>query len=352
MTAQPVEPLDELYAWPATPVLDPNQAAALLGARLQAAYDDLEAQRLRIATAATAGQSALVTSWLEDFQAGIQRLLAVSGDNVRAFLQQHLGYRYQQGAQDAAADDQMTWTVAHTAALTSLAIDTYSDFLARALEAARVSEVFVRVVREASSEEIPKIAAGGRTARQVAAQLERKLVGRYGIDHVTYRDGSRVQVRVYAEMVARTKSGVAYNSGSLNQWNQEGVAYVEVFDGAACGWRSHDDPDKANATVRPVTEAARYMLSHPNCRRGFGARPDVTTDAEAKAAKPSTTAEQRADQAAWEQQIARPQQSRSRAAQTRRARQEAQRIARLRGVRDPVQVGALIDEALQRRGLI
>lgn len=351
MTAQPAEPLDPRYAWPPTPVLDPDQAAALLAARLQAAYDDLEAQRLRVATAAALGQAALVSSWLEDFQEAITSFMETTAEQVQAFLALHLGYRYVEGATVAAGDGGFVWSMAHTEAMTSLAVDTYADFLARSLEAKRVSEVFVRVVREASSEEIPKIAMGGRTARQVARQLEAKLVGRYGVDTVTYANGARVPVGVYAEMVARTKSGVAYNSGSLNQWHQDGVGYVEVMDGAACGWSSHDDPDKANGTVRSVVDASGHMLSHPNCRRGFGARPDVTTDAEAKAAQPTTTVEQRTDQAAWEAQSVRPRASRSRAAQTRRAASQARRTARLRGVRDPVQVGALIDAALRDRGL-
>src|SRR5690606_17805055 len=111
--------------------------------------------------------------------------------------------------------------------------------LQRAEEAGRVSEAFVRAVRQASGEEIPKIAAGGRTARQVGDRLEKRLLTQYGVDTVVYRDGSRVEVKVWAAMAARTKSAVAYNSGSLNQWHQDGVTYVEVFDGAACGWSSH-----------------------------------------------------------------------------------------------------------------
>ncbi|MFF3919455.1 hypothetical protein ACFYZB_39715 [Streptomyces sp. NPDC001852] len=51
---------------------------------------------------------------------------------------------------------------------------------------------------------------------------------------------------------------------------------MEVFDGADCGWTSHKDPDKAGGTLRAVEKAAQWPISHPRCRRAFGARPDVT----------------------------------------------------------------------------
>lgn len=351
MSSQPAEPLDAGYEWPPLPILDPDQAARILAERLQAAYDDLEAQRLRIVAAAQLGQVRQVATWVEQFQEAISTFLERSAANVRAFLTLHLGPRYEQGAVEAQGGGDMSWNMAHTAALTSLAIDTYEDFLQRAQQAGQVSEAFARAVREAAGDEIPKIAAGGRTAVQVARQLEARLLTRYGVDHVLYSDGSKVPVRVYAEMAARTKSGVAFNSGSLNQWHQDGVTYVEVFDGAACGWGSHDDPDKANATVRTVLDAAGHMLGHPNCRRAFGARPDVTTPEQAAAAKPSTTAEQRADQAASEIRQAEAVSARARASQLRRAARQVKRQQRLLGADSPEQVGDIITRVLREQGL-
>lgn len=349
MSSQPAEPAGG-YRWPPQPILDVEEAARILAERLGEAYDDLEAQRLRLAAAAGAGATRQVAVWLEDFQAALAEFVETSTANVTAFLLLHLGPRYEQGAVEAAGGGSMTWTLAHTTALTSLAIDTYEDFLQRAEQAERVSEAFARAVRRAAAQEIPKIAAGGRTAVQVGRKLEERLVGQYGVNTVTYSDGSQVPVRVYTQMAARTKSGVAYNSGSLNEWNQAGVTYVEVFDGAQCGWTTHDDPDKANGTVRSVLDAAGHMLGHPNCRRGFGARPDVTTDAEAKAAEPSTTAEQRADQAAAE--LRQEEAVRVRAAVVRRARRAALREARATGSTDPETVGSILNRVLRERGIV
>jgi predicted ABC-type ATPase len=322
------EPSGSAYPWPPLPILDPDEAADALAERLGMAYDDLEAMRLRLQDAALAGADREeVGRWIVAFQTALARFLDDSAAHVQAFLTLHLGPRYQAGAVDAAGDPDLNWTLAHQAALTSLAVDTYQDFLQRALEARRVSEAFVRAIRKAAAEEIPKIAAGGRTAVQVGRQLEAQLTTRYGVDVVTYRNGAEVPVRVYAQMVARTKSAVAYNSGSLNEWAQEDVGYVEVFDGAACGWTDHDDEDKANGTVRSVLEASRHMLGHPNCRRAFGARPDITSDEEAANAEPSTTAEQREDQAQSERdQLVG---TTRRAAQRRRDRLAEKRAARL-----------------------
>ncbi len=44
-------------------------------------------------------------------------------------------------------------------------------------------------------------------------------------------------------------SAVAYNSGTLNGAWQAGAQGVQVFDGAACGWASHKDTDKATGML-------------------------------------------------------------------------------------------------------
>jgi hypothetical protein len=334
------------YEWPPLPVTDPEIAAQILAERLQAAWDDLEAERLRVLLSLTMGRKQLVDATLREYLAAIDAFLADVDGNVQRFLELHLGPRYQEGA-EVAVPGQFSWTSAHLAALTSLATDTYDDLLQRAREAERVSQAFVTAIRDAAATELPKIAAGGRTAVQVADRLEERLLTQYGITHVTYRDGSHVTVRHYVRMAARTKSAVAYNAGTLNAIYAAGGEWVEVFDGADCGWTSHLDLDKANGTIRHVNEAATYMIAHPQCTRGFGARFDVKTKADAKHAQPSTTAEQRADQKA----VAAERAAAPRPAVVRRARLTAQRQARQLGARDPEQVGSIIARILKERGL-
>lgn len=84
---------------------------------------------------------------------------------------------------------------------------------------------------------------------------------------------------VYVVTLATLKSAVAYNVGTRNRSREAGVQWMQVFDGAACGWTSRQAPDKAARTLRTVEDAATWPISHPRCGRAFGPRPDVTAEA-------------------------------------------------------------------------
>lgn len=274
------------YEWPPLPILDPEAAATILAERLHAAYDDLQAELERVlADPRTIHRRGLVEAWIKDFQAAIEAFKVNAAAEVQRFIDLHLVPRYVEGAETVLGGQPMTWTGAHETAVTSLALDTYDDFLQRSNEAGRASDEMVRIVREASRSELPKAATGARTAEQAADRLEEKIL-EAGLDHVVYRDGTEVPVRHYARMAARTKSAVAFNAGTLNELHALGVVYVEVFDGRDCGWRFHDDEDKASRSIRTVIEAASHPISHPNCRRAFGGRPDITTEEDAATAEP------------------------------------------------------------------
>lgn len=337
------------YGWPPLPVLDPDEAARLLAKRLQAAWDDLEAERIRVLLSLTMGRKDLVDVWLREFEDAIDDFRAEVEAQIERFLTLHVGPRYVEGVL-AVTTGPMSWTAPHLQALTSLAIDTYDDLLRRAEQAQRVAGAFARAVREAAATELPKIAAGGRTARQVADRLEARLLTRYGINAVTYANGARVSVTTYARMVARTKSTVAYNSGTLVEAHATGTRFVEVFDGSDCGWSGHADADKANGTIRHIEEAGQFVISHPNCVRAFGPRPDVRTKQDLRGAKPSTTAGQREDQAGIDF-FAERKATALRPAQLRRARIAVQRQSRMLGATGPEQVGEIIARILKERGL-
>lgn len=276
-----------VYEWPPLPIHDIDEAADILAERLQAAYDDLEAERLRVfADPRTLHRRAEVDAWIKDFQAAITAFKAAAAAEVERFLALHLGTAYADGITSVTGAPVSSWTQAHESALASLALDTYNDFLQRSEEAGRAGRSMVTAVRQAARAELPKLAAGGRTATQAARRLEERLRDEHRLNHVVYRDGSQVPVRQYATMVARTKSAVAYNAGTLNQLQADGVGYVQVFDGPRCGWAGHNDPDLAAGSIRTLAEAAKHPIAHPQCRRAFGPRPDITTDAEASAAKP------------------------------------------------------------------
>ena len=69
--------------------------------------------------------------------------------------------------------------------------------------------------------------------------------------------------------IARSEASMANNSASLIESESLGVSTVEIVDGKDCGWRYHDDPDKANGSIRTIEEAQRHLTSHTNCRRAI-----------------------------------------------------------------------------------
>ncbi len=99
-----------------------------------------------------------------------------------------------------------------------------------------------------------------------------------------------------ARTIARTEMALADQAAATDRYREAGVKAVEVFDGAGCGWTYHDDPDKANGTIRTLRQAESQPLSHPNCRRVFMPVSDV--------AIPDTSDElaqwQREQQEEWE----------------------------------------------------
>lgn len=233
---------------------------------------------------------------------------------------------YTAGAQVTAATTGVpfSYTLPHRAAVEVLAQDTFDDVLRRTTFIDRDSKRFVRRV---SNKLTGFQLTGGRTAkeqgRRFASQLEREFTRR-GIGAVRYADGSRHGFGEYGEMLLRTKSGTAYNMGTINQGRVVGVQFYEILDGIDCGLTSHHDPDKAHGVIVPASIAAAFPLSHPNCRRSLAPRLDVTADTMATA--PSVQSiEARRDQAAFERAYAREQ---AQAAQGRRRRQRRQRRAR------------------------
>ncbi|MET9411566.1 hypothetical protein ABZX90_38355 [Streptomyces sp. NPDC002935] len=265
------------------PPLTPGDAATV-AARVAAVLDDawqrLAAQQAAVLAAIGDGdRSRMVADRLAQFQAAIVDFRQRVDAEARAFVARQLPHLYEQGAQHAAESlgGRFTWTLIHTDALQSLAADSYADFLRRSQEEQRMAGAFYRAVRDAARREVPLLAAGNTTAMQAAKALADRLATEHQLRYVIYRNGARYPVQAWAEAATLTKSAVAYNAGTLNRARETGVQWMEVFDGAGCGWTSHKDPDKATGTLRTVEEAAAWPISHPRCLRAFGPRPDITT---------------------------------------------------------------------------
>jgi hypothetical protein len=178
-------------------------------------------------------------------------------------------------------------------AMAVLARDTYGNLLA-ATDGVRLSTK--ALVRRLAKEHIAAKLVRGQTAVEAGQDLAKALAGE-GITAITYADGSRHGLADYAGMLLRTQSAIAYSTGNLAATDAAGIEWVEVLDGHGCGWRSHEDPDKANGSVRAVEEAQNYPVAHPRCTRSFTARPDITSATHAASATGTATAVQNADQA-------------------------------------------------------
>lgn len=83
------------------------------------------------------------------------------------------------------------------------------------------------------------------------------------------RAGESKARRYRAKLIAETETRTYQNEVTLESYTKAGVQKVKVTDGDGCGWTDHYDPDKAHNTIRLLSEAKRYALAHPNCKRRF-----------------------------------------------------------------------------------
>ncbi len=271
-------------------------AADRIVALFRSAQAEIEQRTLAAATdpATTSRRRRLI-----ELRRSVDAELAALEADTAGWLQGNLPPIYELGAGQAGVNV-FTWSQIHVDAVQRLAADTFDDVL---VATANVRADAKSWVRAAARRQTALSLIEGRTAQQAAREFTRAgageavdlLGGPIGV--IRYADGSYRTLADYADMLLRTKTAQCFNAGTLNQLHGAGVSFVEVLDGADCGWSSHDDGDKANGTVRSVDDANQHSLSHPRCRRSFIGRPDVTTKTQAANAEPSTTEAQRADQA-------------------------------------------------------
>lgn len=92
---------------------------------------------------------------------------------------------------------------------------------------------------------------------------------------VRYADQSRHGLDDFASMVLDTAASSIYTAGTLGMGAEAGVTSYYVSDGAFCGWSFHDDPDRADGTIRSEMELVEFPLAHPHCRRSASPSPDA-----------------------------------------------------------------------------
>ena len=209
---------------------------------------------------------------------------------TRSYAQRVLPAIYGRGGVDSGlVQGDWTWSQFHRGAIAEIIRSDYAE-VARAL--AVLDADAAQWVRSTSRALTASAVLEGRTPDEVARAMRKvapNVIGRDGIARplagTIYRNGTKMPLGPYLQMLIRTQTALAYNLGTLNTVLDAGVLYVEILDGNECGLNGHDDTVKANGRIMLATEAITYPISHPNCRRAFAPRPDITNAREARLAR-------------------------------------------------------------------
>lgn len=166
------------------------------------------------------------------------------------------------------------WTDRHRAAVTAASAQYYADLTGRITEALRRARAFLRAAQGA---------ARSSAARFDVTQLRRD----HPLDTVIYANNSRHPVESWARASITWQAVTTANTAAARTALDElGTEWVEVRDGPACGWTTHDDPDRANRTLRTVQDALAHPTSHPHCVREFLPRLDLIGRTEIRTGAP------------------------------------------------------------------
>lgn len=215
------------------------------------------------------------------------------------------------------------WTQFHRQALGGLVDDTFAEVL-RSTE--HMGDDVKALIRElARSGQARKLVAG-QTATQAGRVLEQRL-RTTGLTSVVYSDGRNIRLSTYTNMLMRTKGSLGATLGSMAVYDDAGVDTFECVDGSLCGWASHGDGQKANGLIVSAEMAWSQPIAHPNCRRDFLPRPDLSPSRTGQRADrlSQVDAASRVDQATFERWLDRGVVDRARSrqrAQRSRARRE------------------------------
>jgi|GEM_PF-4359745 len=165
-----------------------------------------------------------------------------------------------------AALGQPSFTLIHRQALEVMAIDAYND-LAAATEFMAPSAK--RTIREATKARSLIAASTGEgvpgSSRKLVADLQRR-----GVSGFVDAAGRNWRLSTYADMVIRTKSAMAYSTGTILRSAETGTDVLEILDGVPSG---HAECEAFNGTTCDASWGLANPLAHPNCVRSFGPMP-------------------------------------------------------------------------------
>lgn len=239
--------------------------------RLTAAWSILTRAQDRLLAALSAvrpGRGA--TSRMRSAVTAFQQGLAAFDRAVTAFAErwasQDLPTVYRDGALQMLerADwptSRWSWTPRHQDTITSITAQYYVDLIGRLREALRRARAFLRAAQDAA-----------RTTTFDADQLRTE----HPLGTVIYAGDHRHPVHAWARAALSWQTVSTANAGGARTaLDDMGIDFLEVRDGDDCGWTEHNDPDRANRTLRTVADALAHPLAHPHCQREFLPRLDL-----------------------------------------------------------------------------
>lgn len=209
-----------------------------------------------------------------------QHLDAATGA-TKDFYEQQLPTIYMAGASNAVSYGlDFDPTMVSTGTVERLASSGWDDLLKATAHVEATTKTALR--RIVANEAGASVLAGepGATASRAGERAARDVDQ---IATVRYSNGAVHSSADYVDSALRTTVMNVFNSASFDMARANNVGFLEVFDGADCGWDGHDDGDLADGSIRPVDECEETPLSHPRCARSFAPRPDVTSKADAEA---------------------------------------------------------------------
>lgn len=241
---------------------------------------------------ALGGREATKSRRLRSLQSAVDREVGALEKAHREFLSGPLLDAYRLGAQQAAETlgHDVVWTQLHREAAEALAVTRWEEVL----EATRfVKEDTKRTLRNLAKSAAERTILGEATASKAGRDLAEAARKEAGLLTLQYKNGARHAISDWADMSARTSSALAFNEGTFVQAAQDGIRWMECFDGLDCGLIAHGVPPFANGMVVSLQEARNNPIAHPRCARSWSPRPDakgpsrsgLTPDAFEKAAE-------------------------------------------------------------------
>lgn len=223
---------------------------------------------------------------LAEMRRSIESEMRLLDEQADDWIRNQLPKAFLSGAVGRLVDDDGSFNQINRAALQKLTTELYDELLAAT---SHVNDTTKRLVRKVGRDAALQKAIQGKTASQAAKEMQRILEDS-GIHAVKYANGAKHGLAEYSQMAIRTTTAKAYNGGTLA--GHDDVKFFEIFDGPNCGLSAHDDPRMALGMIVDRSTAESYLISHPNCRRSFGPRPDIETAKQAEEASSSVTPSQ------------------------------------------------------------